>query len=88
MPYPVSTPDDVLRFEADGFLVVKDAISPEELETLARVGAEMIDRPEDWDNDWDWRKGRFASFNVASITDIPGYGPLHSDFGQAALVRR
>lgn len=57
MPYPVPTQDEVLRFETDGFLVVQGAISSQELETLASMGSEMIGRPDDWANDWDWRRG-------------------------------
>lgn len=57
MHYPEPTPDDVLRFEADGFLVVEDAINPMEFEALARMGAEMVHRPQEWANDWDWRQG-------------------------------
>jgi len=41
MYYPEPTAQDVLRFEADGFLVVRGVIDPEESAALATMGAVM-----------------------------------------------
>ena len=57
MPYPEPTTQDILRFEANGFLVVRDAIDPEEVAALVAMGADMTQRPADWGKDWDWRRG-------------------------------
>jgi hypothetical protein len=57
MYYPAPTEDDIVRFNADGFLIVRGAIDPSELRALAEMGAEMIARPHDWGKDWDWRRG-------------------------------
>ena len=51
MYYPGPTTQDVLRFEADGFLVVHGAIDPEESAALSAMGAEMTRRPDDWGMD-------------------------------------
>lgn len=57
MYYPEPTEDEIARFNADGFLIVRDAIDPGELQALVDMGAEMIGRPADWGKDWDWRRG-------------------------------
>lgn len=57
MYYPEATEDEIARFRADGFLVVRDAIDPAEQQALSQMGAEMIARPADWGKDWDWRRG-------------------------------
>jgi ectoine hydroxylase-related dioxygenase (phytanoyl-CoA dioxygenase family) len=57
MSHPAPTPDDLHRFENDGFLVVKDVIDEEEQAALVILGDEMIRRPRDGANDWDWRQG-------------------------------
>lgn len=57
MYYPEPTADDIARFNADGFLVVRDVIDPAEQRALAEMGTEMIARPADWGKDWDWRRG-------------------------------
>lgn len=57
MYYPEPTPQNVLQFEADGFLVIRGVIDPEESAALAAMGAEMTRRPDDWGKDWDWRRG-------------------------------
>ena len=58
MPYPAPTSEQLKRFNDDGFLVVENAIDPQELDTLVRMGHEMIERPLDPKaKDWDWRRG-------------------------------
>jgi hypothetical protein len=58
MPYPAPTAEQLRQFNDDGFLVVENAIDPQELGALVRMGHEMIERPVDPQaNDWDWRKG-------------------------------
>lgn len=57
MSYPSVTADDLRRFEDDGFLVVRDAIGEAEQAALRDLGDEMIRRPRDGTNDWDWRQG-------------------------------
>ncbi len=56
-PYPEATPSQVRQFAADGFLVVTGAIDAEERAALRKMGDEMMRRPRDQANDWDWRKG-------------------------------
>jgi hypothetical protein len=52
------TAEQLERFNEDGFLVVANAIDPQELPALVRMGHEMIERPLDPKaKDWDWRKG-------------------------------
>jgi len=58
MPYPAPTAEQLRQFNDDGFLVVENAIDPQELDALVRMAQEMIERPVDPKaNDWDWRKG-------------------------------
>ena len=58
MPYPAPTSEQLKRFNDDGFLVVENAIDPQELAALVRMGHEMIERPLDPKaKDWDWRRG-------------------------------
>lgn len=57
MPYPSPTSEQLQQFCADGFLVVENALDPQELEELTRMGHEMIGRPRDPKvKDWDWRR--------------------------------
>ncbi|HKQ12638.1 MAG TPA: phytanoyl-CoA dioxygenase family protein [Steroidobacteraceae bacterium] len=68
MPYPVPTDEQLRRFDADGFLVVENAIDPQELDALVRMGHEMIERPLDPKaNDWDWRRGESHENRVYRI---------------------
>lgn len=57
MNYPSPNLADVRRFEADGFLVVEDAIDAEECAALVAMGEAIIRGPRDGANDWDWRHG-------------------------------
>jgi phytanoyl-CoA hydroxylase len=57
MSYPLPTDEDLRRFEADGFLVVENAIDAEELAALVAMGDEIIQGPRDGAKDWDWRHG-------------------------------
>ena len=47
MPYPAPTSEQLERFNEDGFLVVENAIDPQELDALVQMGHEMIERPLD-----------------------------------------
>jgi len=68
MPYPTPTGEQLQRFNDDGFLVVENAIDPQELAALVRMGHEMIERPLDPKaNDWDWRKGESRENRVYRI---------------------
>lgn len=57
MYYPTPTAQDVLRFEDDGFLVVKDVIDAQESQAFLEMGREIVQRPPEGANDWDWRRG-------------------------------
>jgi phytanoyl-CoA hydroxylase len=57
MPYPAPTAQQIARFQDDGFLVVTAVIDAEESHALARLGEEMVRRPREGTNDWDWRRG-------------------------------
>lgn len=57
MYYPTATTPDVLRFEADGFLVVKDVIDAQEGAAFLQMGEQIVRRPPEGANDWDWRRG-------------------------------
>lgn len=68
MHYPLPSADDLARFAEEGFLVVQDAIDPQELDALTRMGQEMIERPRDEKTkDWDWRKGEALEQRVYRI---------------------
>lgn len=56
MSHPPPTAEQLRRFEADGFLVVDDVIDADEQALLSELGDEMIRRPRDDANDWDWRQ--------------------------------
>ncbi|HEY0687349.1 MAG TPA: phytanoyl-CoA dioxygenase family protein [Steroidobacter sp.] len=57
MPYPDPTAQQVERFAEDGFLVVEAAIDAEESAALVELGHQMVRRPREDANDWDWRRG-------------------------------
>jgi len=57
MPYPACTPDDVARFEAEGFLVVADAIDPAEVADFAERCRVILAKKEKLAFDWAWEKG-------------------------------
>src|SRR5690606_29049137 len=57
MPYPACTPDDVARFEAEGFLVVADAIDPAEVTDFAERCRVILAKKEKLAFDWAWEKG-------------------------------
>lgn len=56
MHYPTPSAEEIRRFHEDGFLVVRDAIDADESRALLEMGQEMVRRPRDGANDWDWRR--------------------------------
>lgn len=57
MHYPEPSAEQIRRFQADGFLVVEQAMAREDLALLADVSEEIIRRRYEWARDWDWRRG-------------------------------
>ena len=57
MPYPETTPDDVAFFNEHGWIVVRDAIDPADIETLRERCLEIIERRDSLAFDWAWEKG-------------------------------
>lgn len=61
MPYPMATPDDVAFFEQHGYIVVVDAIDPDDLKQLEERCHEVIDHQHEMASDWNWEKGKDLS---------------------------
>src|SRR4051812_15024157 len=57
MPYPEASPDDVAFFDEHGWIVVRDAIDPADVETLRERCLEIIERRDSLALDWAWEKG-------------------------------
>ncbi|MBI3832286.1 MAG: phytanoyl-CoA dioxygenase family protein [Planctomycetes bacterium] len=57
MHYPTATPEQIRQFEADGFLVVEDAMDAQDLSALIATSQEIIRRRHELARDWDWRRG-------------------------------
>lgn len=58
MPYPTATPEQIESFCVRGFLVVEDAVDPDDFDRLAELCDEIIDRKEELAADWSWEKGK------------------------------
>ena len=92
MYYPAPTPEDVLRFEDQGFLVVKDAIDQDEREALLTMGQEMVRRPAKalrigiGDAVSRSTNAPIGSFRARLTTSFPGSQSPASDPGQRVLV--
>lgn len=56
MPYPQAAPQDIDFFNDHGFLVVEDAIDPNDLEALKARCAEILSNKESLAFDWAWEK--------------------------------
>ena len=67
MHYPRPTPEDLERFESDGFLVVKGVIDAEEAQAFLRMAQELAVGPREAANDWDWRRGESLENRVYRI---------------------
>ena len=57
MPYPTATEKDVTSFWEHGFMVVRDAIDPVDLETLIVHCDEILEKKDTMAFDWAWEKG-------------------------------
>jgi hypothetical protein len=57
MAYPEASPDDVDFFRAHGWIVVRDAIDPRDLETLIARCDEILANLDTMAFDWAWEKG-------------------------------
>jgi|SRR5579872_3493402 len=58
MPYPTPSDADVARYREHGFLVVEDAVDPDDLDDLIEKCQEIIDNRQEMAQDWVWEKGR------------------------------
>jgi len=67
MPYPQLTPEQLAQFDRDGFLVVENAVDPQELAALSETGLEIVRRRHSLAKDWDWRRGEALDNRVFRI---------------------
>jgi ectoine hydroxylase-related dioxygenase (phytanoyl-CoA dioxygenase family) len=58
MPYPRPTAADVEHFDEHGWIVVRDAIDPDDLVELEEYCSQIIDRKELMAYDWAWEEGK------------------------------
>jgi ectoine hydroxylase-related dioxygenase (phytanoyl-CoA dioxygenase family) len=57
VPYPVARAEDVAFFEEHGYLVVRKAVDPADLEELAARCEKILANKERFAFDWAWEKG-------------------------------
>jgi ectoine hydroxylase-related dioxygenase (phytanoyl-CoA dioxygenase family) len=57
MAYPGASGEQIADFREQGYLVVRDAIVPADLERLARIGDRILDEKEKVAFDWAWEAG-------------------------------
>jgi ectoine hydroxylase-related dioxygenase (phytanoyl-CoA dioxygenase family) len=57
MPYPEAAAEDIAFFRQHGWLVVRDAIDPEDVARVAARCDEILANPETMAFDWAWQKG-------------------------------
>jgi phytanoyl-CoA hydroxylase len=57
MPYPTTSPADVEKFWRDGYLVVRGAIEPRDLERLQAICDDLLENREKVAFDWAWEAG-------------------------------
>jgi len=57
MAYPEATQEDVEFFANHGWIVVRDAVDPDDIQTLREKCLEIIDRRDELAFDWAWEKG-------------------------------
>ncbi len=58
MAYPAATVEQIASYREHGFLVVEDAIEPDDLADLERCCAEILENKESMAFDWAWTKDR------------------------------
>ena len=61
MAYPRARDEDIERYRAHGFLVVENAVDPDDLEELIARCQEIIDNRDEMAQDWAWEKGKSKS---------------------------
>jgi phytanoyl-CoA hydroxylase len=57
MPYPIAQPRDIESFWRDGYLVVRDAIEPKDLDRLQAICDDLLANKEKVAFDWAWEAG-------------------------------
>ena len=57
MAYPKATPQQVAFFAEHGYIVVEDAIDPDDLQVLIEHCSEILAKKETMAYDWAWEKG-------------------------------
>ena len=57
MPYPEASPAEVESFRREGFLVVRGAVLPQDLERLQAICDDLLERREQVAFDWAWEAG-------------------------------
>jgi phytanoyl-CoA hydroxylase len=58
VPYPQASPDDVAFFAEHGWIVVEDAIDPDDLADLVDRCGQILERKEVMAFDWAWEEGK------------------------------
>ena len=57
MAYPEASQDDIDFFSHHGWIIVRDAVDPDDIQTLREKCLEIIDRRDELAFDWAWEKG-------------------------------
>jgi phytanoyl-CoA hydroxylase len=57
MPYPIASPAEIERFWRDGYLVVREAIEPRDLDRLQAICDDLLENREKVAFDWAWEAG-------------------------------
>ena len=57
MAYPVASPADIERFWRDGYLAVRDAVEPKDLDRLQGICDRLLENKDRMAFDWAWEAG-------------------------------
>lgn len=99
MRYPAASAEQISAFEERGWLVVRDAVEPAELELLGGACQKILDDPQRFAFDWAWEKGKTReerSFKIVQGSPSRAWPGLAQsklrawavEFGSALLARR
>ncbi len=75
MPYPEASAGDVEQFRRDGYLAVRDAVDPKDLERLQAICDRLLERRDEMAFDWAWEAGTdraHRAFKIVQTEPEPG----------------
>ncbi len=86
IPAPVLSETDVAVFERDGFVVLRDAFSPETMAELADWADDLARRPEEIGKHWVFHEQSLTEQGRRLISRIENIAPFHDGFARLNAV--